>query len=325
MTEDRIVTAVYVRPPPSATNLVVTEFHYRPAPTTADEINAGYASPDQFEFLELLNIGDTTLDLAALKFTQGITFDFATSAIQTLSPGERVLVVADQSAFAKRYGANHVARVAGNYLGDLSDTGELLQLMNGTHTVIHSFTYDDQSPWAETANGNSLVLIAPTRQPPPVHSNPINWRSSMAIGGTPGAGHAGGFVTWRTDHGIAAGEPVLDPDNDGRPNIVEYLQNTDPNSPNQMTGLTAAVESMEIGGNSNPYFVFRVLRRIDADDLEILVDTSGNLSTWIPNQTIFLGRQRETNTPTEWLRYRTAASIHGLDANYVRLRVRVRQ
>lgn len=324
MTEDRILTAVYVRPPPNATNLVVSEIHYRPAPPTTGESSAGHDSPDQFEYLELLNTGSTTLDLSTLSFTEGITFDFASNQFQNLPPGNRVLVTANQEAFVRRYGSNQLSRIAGNYTGNLSDTGERLVLMNSNDTVIHSFAYDDQPPWPETANGNSLILIAPNRPPPVDLGDPINWRSSMTIGGTPGFGQTGGYASWITSNGIAANEPILDPDNDGRPNIVEYLQNSDPNSPNQVSGMTAAIESMEIDGNTNPYFVFRILRRIDADDLEILVDTSGNLSVWIPNQTIFLGRHREANSPTEWLRYRSANPINGLDTSYVRLRVRQR-
>jgi hypothetical protein len=46
--------------------------------------------------------------------------------------------------------------------------------------------------------------------------------------------------------------------------------------------------------------------------------------SWTSNQTVFLGRQRVANSPTEWLRYRTVAPIHGHNAGYVRLRVRLR-
>jgi hypothetical protein len=52
------------------------------------------------EFIELLNISDSvTLDLTNVRFTQGVEFNFTNSAIQSLAPGARVLIVRDLAAF----------------------------------------------------------------------------------------------------------------------------------------------------------------------------------------------------------------------------------
>ena len=55
---------------------------YNPAPATAAEIAAGYnpnasgASNNDFEFIEIENIGSQTLPLQGMKFTNGVKFTF---------------------------------------------------------------------------------------------------------------------------------------------------------------------------------------------------------------------------------------------------------
>jgi len=58
-------------------DLRVTELMYNPAEPTAGEVAAGFNDNDDFEFIELKNTGDETLDLTYVSFTDGITFDFA--------------------------------------------------------------------------------------------------------------------------------------------------------------------------------------------------------------------------------------------------------
>ena len=72
-------------------------------PPTRDEIAAGHDDADDFEFIELVNIADTTVDLSQVRFVQttvegdveGIRFDFAASNLTRLEPGQHVLVVED--------------------------------------------------------------------------------------------------------------------------------------------------------------------------------------------------------------------------------------
>ena len=49
---------------------------------------------DEFEFLELMNSGAETLNLSGVRFVrsggEGIEFDFSTSNLRTLAPGERI-------------------------------------------------------------------------------------------------------------------------------------------------------------------------------------------------------------------------------------------
>src|SRR6185436_11194392 len=62
-------------------NLMMTEFMYHPAPPSAAEAANGWLEED-FEFIELTNIsGALSLDLSNVRFTKGVDFDFAGSAI----------------------------------------------------------------------------------------------------------------------------------------------------------------------------------------------------------------------------------------------------
>ena len=49
-----------------------------------------------------MNISDQDVDLAGVAFTQGITFSFGDDT--TLTPGQRVVLVADAAAFESAFG-----------------------------------------------------------------------------------------------------------------------------------------------------------------------------------------------------------------------------
>src|SRR5207245_2144279 len=91
------------------------------------------------------------------------------------------------AAFTNKYPG---VRVDGVYTNRLSNGGERLTLAHVTGVPIFSVKYDDQSPWPATADGAgfSLVPVNPNFNPAP--DNPVNWRASSAIGGSPGADDA---------------------------------------------------------------------------------------------------------------------------------------
>ena len=81
----------------------VTELMYDPLPATAAEIAAGYTSVDgkeDFEFVELQNIGATTLPLAGLTFTNGVSFTFPAVS---LAAGAYIVACSDPAALNIRY------------------------------------------------------------------------------------------------------------------------------------------------------------------------------------------------------------------------------
>lgn len=281
--------------PANANNLVISELHYRPADVDASEFTAGFTDRDDFEFLELMNSGAQTLDLSGVRFIDGITFDFATAGLRTLEPGARLLIVNDLAAFELRYGTAFSSQIAGEYSGNLSNDGELITLIGVTDTVIHAFTYNDQSPWPEGPDGDgfTLVLIDPSQHPVSDHAAPASWRASLAVGGSPGETDGTNYLAWRTANGLPIPEIDSDPDNDGRDDLLEYFEGTNPNEADFSTG-TVAIESLTVEGVIDNYIIFRFRHSMAADDVTIIPQISDDLATWLegPTHIVFQGREQ---------------------------------
>ena len=168
-----------------ATNLRITELQYHPAnPTPAELVLVPDAEDDDFEFIELLNIGNDPISLNGVRFTDGISFDFSTSSVTSLAPGETVVVVENLAAFDARYGSG--MQIAGQYSGNLSNGGEQITLLDINDQVINDFSYSDDAPWPTIADGNgpSLEVVITSGN----YSSPSNWRASTDSenDGTPG-------------------------------------------------------------------------------------------------------------------------------------------
>ena len=146
-----------------------------------------------------------SLDLTGVHFSDGITFTFPLG--YTLAPGERAVLVRDPVAFAA---AHPGVAIAGTFEGALNNGGELVAISDSQGDEILAFSYDNDLPWPDRADGGgpSLVLIAPGSAPD--HGLPQNWRASTAPGGTPGdtdtvSYHGGDLLTYSL-----AGPVILD-------------------------------------------------------------------------------------------------------------------
>lgn len=144
-----------------------TEIMYHPP-----ALGSAYDS-DDLEFLELMNLGQTSLDLSGLLF-EGITYSFPPGSI--LAPGQSLVLGRNDGALRARYpGLN----VAGIYSGKLDNAGEALRLITPAGETILEVAYADGPPWPVNADGMgwSLVLADPVAN---------TYRSSTDIGGSPG-------------------------------------------------------------------------------------------------------------------------------------------
>jgi hypothetical protein len=123
-----------------------------------------YHAPDgsAYDYIELYNIGNTTLDLNGVRITEGIDFTFPP---MTLASGHYVVVVSNIAAFQSRYGSS--ARVAGQYSGNLSNAGEdiVLKLPFPLEAAILQFRYSDAWYPTTDGNGDSLTIREPTAHP----------------------------------------------------------------------------------------------------------------------------------------------------------------
>ena len=166
-------------------NLVVTEIEYNPV-AQPGATAAPFNDKENYEFIELRNIGPDVIDLTGVQFTQGITYDFTGSAVTSLQPGQLVVVVKNKLAFELRFGTG--IRVAGEYSGNLSNGGEEIALIGADSKTIQDFTYDDDQSttpkWPALADGGGKSLTI--RSVYGDYNQPGNWRDSYAANGTPG-------------------------------------------------------------------------------------------------------------------------------------------
>jgi len=174
----------YVGEPAAAGNLAITELNYNPyGPSTEELLIDPSFNNDDFEFIELRNIGDEIIDLTGVKFTNGIELDFSGSDVTELDPNEFVVIVRDSAAFQTRYGTG--VNVAGQYTGSLNNGGERVMFSDRFGQVIVDFSYNDSGPWPGRADGNgsSLEVVSTAGD----YSDEANWRNSSKFAGTPGS------------------------------------------------------------------------------------------------------------------------------------------
>ena len=141
-----------------------------------------------YEFVELLNIGDRPLDLSLVSFVDGIQFDFAGSEVEVLNPGEYVVIVRDLFVFGHRYDTSEI-RIAGEYGGRLDNGRDQLRLQLGEGLAIHDFAYEDWFPDTD-GQGRSLE-IRDVRADPSTWGQSFQWNSSAELHGSPGRAPSG--------------------------------------------------------------------------------------------------------------------------------------
>ncbi len=181
--ETYIVGAV----PASAENVTISELMYRAAAPDSGEIAQGFISTSEFDWIEIANTTDKPVDLTALRFTEGVGFDFSTlpATSRTLPAGEAAVLVANRAAFFARYPTIPVEKVIGEFTGSLSNSGERVTLSTSASAIVADFTYDDFAPWPAADGTNaSLEQTAPAARNP--LNDPASWRANPTSGGTPG-------------------------------------------------------------------------------------------------------------------------------------------
>jgi hypothetical protein len=132
-------------------DLVFSEIMYNPPAE-------GTVDGDEFEFIELKNLGSTILDLTGLSFSAGVNFSFTNGT--RLAPGALFLLGRNPTQLAARYPG---AVVNGVYSGRLDNGGERVAISHPVAGVIVEVTYEDRAPWPVAADGYgfSLVLADP--------------------------------------------------------------------------------------------------------------------------------------------------------------------
>ncbi len=139
--------------------IVITEIMYNPPESNADSL----------EYLEFYNNSNATVNLENWTLI-GVTFTFP--AI-TLAPNEYLLTAINPDAIQNQFGKTALPWAG----GALSNSGELVALLNAAGDTIDRVTYGNAAPWPAGANaqGNSLVLCDPNSD----NSLPQSWQDAL--------------------------------------------------------------------------------------------------------------------------------------------------
>lgn len=143
------------------------EIHYNP-PLTQDA-----------EWIELHNQMAVNIDLSGWSLAAGIDYTFPNG---TVIPGGGLIVVAKLPGHASLAG---VPNVFGPFLGNLSNGGETIDLINPAGRLMDRLDYGDSGAWPVPPDGAGATLAK--RRPGSAAEDPANWRASQAAGGTPSA------------------------------------------------------------------------------------------------------------------------------------------
>jgi hypothetical protein len=222
--------------PQDFSKLLLSELHYNPP-------MSNNVDGEEFEFVELQNIGTNTLDLGGLSFTQGINFTFTNETL--LAPGAFFVLVRNPAQFSARF---PTAPVHGVYSGKLDNGGETIRLSGPLGTTIFSLTYDDVLPWPVDADGSGFSLQRVNYAPD--LNAAANWTAALP---TPGSvlpvelfdTDADGMPdVWEDAHGfnwLVAGDATEDADDDGSTNVSEFRAGTNPRNADDYLRLLASV------------------------------------------------------------------------------------
>ncbi len=159
--------------------LRITEIMYHPADPCED---SAY-NAEAFEYIELRNIGATTLSLNGVKFTEGIYYTFGSIS---LPAGDYLVLMNNQAAFESRYTLPGGVQIPGPYQGQLSNDGEEVKLEDSTNSTILEFDYKDGWYGITDGMGFSLTVKGPVNTEPNAWDDKSTWRPSANIGGSPG-------------------------------------------------------------------------------------------------------------------------------------------
>lgn len=227
----------------------------------------------------------------------------------SLAPGAYVIIVRNIAAFELRYSTG--LPVAGEWEAEdkLDNGGENLKLSFGAGTAIHEFEYEDRFPWPESPDGDgtSLVLVAPGNRPD--HADPLSWRPSVAVGGSPAGSDATSFV----------GDPNADGDGDGLGAFLEYfLGSSDAIAYSSVLPFLAEGTGASAG---YPTFIFQI--NLAADDLVYEVQHSTDLTpvNWASAPAVSLVSLTDNGDGTATVVWQSNTLLADLPSQFMRLLV----
>lgn len=133
----------------ASTRIRINEIHYHPLDSIGQGVVIG---DDNFEFIELHNSSNLSVDLSNFFFAKGIEYVFPTGSI--IPANSYVTLAKSSSLFSDRFNVTPL----GQYDGKLSNSGEMIWLMNAKGKLIDFVDYTDDAPWPVDADGTGMSL-----------------------------------------------------------------------------------------------------------------------------------------------------------------------
>jgi len=181
---------------PKVGPIIISEIMYHPTWLSG----LSYTN-EQYEYIELYNVSAEAVTLydydkgEPWKFTDGVEFMFDADAPVTIPAGGHLLVVKNPTAFSLRYSSVPVQEIVGPYDGNLSNSGEKLELsMPGDidtagerHYIrVDRVNYSDGSHHEDAPGSLDLWPIQPDgggkslrrRSPADYTNDPENWAAA---------------------------------------------------------------------------------------------------------------------------------------------------
>ena len=153
--------------------IVINEIMYNPS------MDIGY--DDDFEYLELYNNDENSVDISNWYFSEG--FDYTFPANTEIAPNAYIVIAIDPDSLLDFYDISSDI-VYGPFSGNLTNSGEDIVLTSTSGASVDSVEYAPGGDWPSEADGSgvSLELIDPSSD----NTVPDNWEASFQLYGTPG-------------------------------------------------------------------------------------------------------------------------------------------
>jgi hypothetical protein len=188
-----------------------TEVHYHPPEPTGETP----FQRDDFEFVELKNVGASPIELTGFVVDGGIRADLSSESLGALAPGGFVVLSANREALQSLYDIPPDVPIV-QYEGQLSNAGERLVLLSPEEALIWEFQYDDA--WYPATDGLAYSLVLAREDAPASELGlAASWSPSRKRGGTPGVDEG---PRGTRDRGQLPG----DSNQDGRVSLVDAIQ-----------------------------------------------------------------------------------------------------
>jgi hypothetical protein len=179
---------------PSIPNLIITEINYNP--------NDLLGFPDtNYEFVEIYNNDVVTVDLTGYAMV-GVTLTFPAASI---APGEYIVLALNAPFFTGN------GYQVFSFTGGLSNSGEVVAIVDNLGNTVNSVTFDDVAPWPISPDGfgPTLELIDVNLD----NTLASSWQPSCNLTGSPGAVSTGPCVAGSVET-IATIQSTVDVNNE---------------------------------------------------------------------------------------------------------------